>query len=275
MSKKILAVDLDGTLLNSDKTISEANKTAIQNVLEAGHYVAIATGRAVSSGRQIAQTLGLTRPGCYLIAYNGGVIYDCAADCILHEARLPVEYAEYLVSEAEKWGIYVQAYSATKVLARKASRELNVYIRRTHMPYQIEKDIWEMINEEPPKILLISLDDRKKLEQFRKAHAEWEKDKCTSFFSCDEYLEYCPLGVTKGAGLSFLCDFLNISMDSAVAIGDQENDMSMFGNAYVGAAMKNAEQKVKNLADYVTENDNDHDGVAEVIYKFILPKTSA
>ncbi len=274
MTKKILAVDLDGTLLRSDKTISEVNKKAIQNVLEAGHYVAIATGRAIGSGRKIAQALGLTRPGCYLIAYNGGVIYDCAADCILHEVRLPVEYAEYLVSEAEKWGIYVQAYSAAKVLARNASKELNVYIHRTKMPYQIEKDIWGMINEEPPKIVLIHLTDRKKLERFRKAHETWEKGKCTSFFSCDEYLEYCPYGVTKGTGLSFLCDFLNISTDCAVAIGDQENDMSMFGRAYVGAAMQNAEQKVKELADYVTENDNDHDGVAEVIYKFLLPETS-
>lgn len=273
LSKKILFVDLDGTLLRSDKTISEVNKRAIQEVLEEGHYIVIATGRAIASGREIAQELGLARTGCYLIAYNGGAIYDCAADCILHEQRLPIEHAEYLVSEAQKWGLYIQTYSATKVLAMKAAKELDVYLKRTHMPYRIEKDIWAMLNEEPPKMLLISLDDRKKLERFQKEHSAWEKGRCTSFFSSDEYLEYCPLGATKGAGLLFLSRFLNVSLYNTVAVGDQENDIPMLKNAQIGVAMVNSEEKVKEMADYITIADNDHDGVAEVIYKFVLQKS--
>ena len=65
-----------------------------------------------------------------------------------------------------------------------------------------------------------------------------EKGKCSSFFSCKEYLEYCPLGANKGYGVEFLCDFLGVPIENAVAIGDEENDISMIRNAGVGVAMK-------------------------------------
>ena len=76
------------------------------------------------------------------------------------------------------------------------------------------------------------------------------------------------MGANKGYGVEFLCDFLGVPIENAVAIGDEENDISMIRNAGVGVAMKNAVQSVKDAADYVTEHDNNEDGVAEVIEKF-------
>ena len=70
MEKKIFFIDFDGTLMRDDKTISDKNREALRNAVDQGHYIALATGRAVSSGRRIAKELGLTRPGCYLVAYN-------------------------------------------------------------------------------------------------------------------------------------------------------------------------------------------------------------
>lgn len=270
MSRKIIFIDLDGTLLKNDKTISPANKNALQKTLEKGHYIVFATGRAVSSGRKIAKDLELTKPGCYLIAYNGALIYDCAADYLLAEKRLPIEYAEYLISEAEKAGLYIQSYSESQVLSTKRSKELDVYVKRTGMSYRIERDIWSMLDKEPPKMLLISLDDKEKLIRFREKHREWEKGKCSSFFSCEEYLEYCPYQVTKGWGVNYLREFLNIPLENTIAVGDHENDIPMLQNVYIGAAMKNAQKHVKEIADYITVADNEHDGVAEVINKFIL-----
>ena len=106
MEKKIFFIDFDGTLMRDDKTISDKNRKALRNAVDQGHYIALATGRAVSSGRRIAKELGLTRPGCYLVAYNGGTIYDFSADCILSNKRLPIEYAEYLLREATEAGIH-------------------------------------------------------------------------------------------------------------------------------------------------------------------------
>lgn len=270
LSRKIIFVDLDGTLLRDDKTISDVNRQALQEALEVGHYIVFATGRAVSSGRNIAKKLELEKPGCYLIAYNGAVIYDCAAERTLNRKSMPIEYAEYLTREAEKAGLYIQAYSESQILTRKHTKELDLYLKRTGMQYRIEKDIWSLLNQEPPKMLLISLDHPDKLHQFQEEHRAWEEGKCTSFFSCAEYLEYCPYAVTKGIGVEYLQKFLNIQPENTIAIGDHENDISMIQNAYLGVAMQNAQPVVKECADYITENDNEHDGVAEVIHKFVL-----
>ena len=88
MNNKILFADLDHTLLCDDKSISEKNRAAIQKMLERGHYFVLATGRPVESGRIVAKDLGLTSPGCYMIAFNGAVVYDCAADRVLYKSAL-------------------------------------------------------------------------------------------------------------------------------------------------------------------------------------------
>ena len=121
MEKKIFFIDFDGTLMRDDKTISDKNREALRNAVDQGHYIALATGRAVSSGRRIAKELGLTRPGCYLVAYNGGTIYDFSADCILSNKRLPIEYAEYLLRKRQK-----QVYIFRPILIHKCLRQNEV-----------------------------------------------------------------------------------------------------------------------------------------------------
>ena len=268
MGRKIFFIDLDGTLMRDDRTISDRNREAIKKAVNDGNYIALATGRAIASGRNIVKDLGLTVPGCYLVAYNGAIIYDCSADCVLSRKKLPIEYAEYLYNEANAAGIYIQTYSETQILTSERTKELDVYVERTKMPYRIEKDMWSMLNEEPPKMILIDLESKERLEEFQRAHLEWEKGKCISFFSCPEYLEYCPLDATKGYGVDFLKKFLKIPYENTVAIGDQENDIAMIQRAFVGVAMKNASDEVKACADYVSQSDNNHDGVAEIIERF-------
>ena len=106
MNNKILFADLDHTLLCDDKSISEKNRAAIQKMLERGHYFVLATGRPVESGRIVAKDLGLTSPGCYMIAFNGAVVYDCAADRVLHKSSLPIEVTQEIFDRAHKAGIY-------------------------------------------------------------------------------------------------------------------------------------------------------------------------
>ena len=103
MNNKILFADLDHTLLCDDKSISEKNRAAIQKMLERGHYFVLATGRPVESGRIVAKDLGLTSPGCYMIAFNGAVVYDCAADRVLHKSSLPIEVAQERIKPASMY----------------------------------------------------------------------------------------------------------------------------------------------------------------------------
>lgn len=270
MNHKILFIDLDATLLSDDKTVSEGNRKAIRKMLEAGHYIALATGRPVESGRAVARELGLTLPGCYMVAFNGAVLYDCAADRVLFQRSIPIEVVHEIFERAKKAGLYVQTYNNTDVLTIKHSKELDYYIERSHITYKLADNILDILEEEPQKVMLIALENKERLVKFRNNNEKWEKGKCNSVFSCKEYLEYCPCGTSKASGVVELARILNMPMDSTIAVGDEQNDIRMIQTAHVGIAMKNGIEELKAVADYVTENDNNHDAIAEIIEKFVL-----
>lgn len=270
MNNKILFVDLDGTLLTDDKIVTERNRTAISKMLQEGHYLVLATGRTIESGRIVARELGLTMPGCYMIAFNGAVIYDCSADRVLLKRSLPIDVVQELFERAEKAGIYIQTYNNTDIITTRHTKELDWYKDKNQLSYKLSENVLDLLEEEPQKALLIDLKSRERLEKFQKKNAKWEKGKCSSFFSCDEYLEYCPIDTSKGSGVEHLAKILNMPLECTVAVGDEENDISMIRKAHIGVAMKNAIPAVKEAADYITENDNNHDAIAEVIEKYIL-----
>lgn len=271
MNHKILFADLDNTLLRDDKSISEKNREAIQKMLGRGHYFVIATGRTVESGRMVVKDLGLTMPGCFLIAFNGAVIYDCAADRILLKRSVPVEVVHEIFERAERAGIYAQTYNNVDILTKRHTKELDYYRERSrHMSYKITRHISDALDEEPQKVILIRLQHDGKLEEFQKRNRAWAIGKCNSFFSCREYLEYCPLDTDKGTGVDYLVHQLNLPKTSTVAVGDEQNDIPMLARAHIGIAMKNGIDEIKEEADYITEQDNNHDAIAEVIDRFIL-----
>ena len=267
---RILFMDLDATLLCDDKTVSIKNRAAIQQALDGGNYVVVATGRPVESGRIVVKELGLTMPGCYMIAFNGSVLYDCSADRVLYEKTIPIQYVYQLFDKAHRAGLYIQTYNQTDVLTEKHSPELDYYISHSKMTYKLQRDVTMALESEPYKVLLVNLESRKILEEFQAANAAWAEGKLNSFFSCNQYLEYCPLGVSKGAAIEYLCRFLNIPIEHTIAVGDERNDVSMIQTAHIGVAVANAVEAAKKAADYVTVNDNNHDAIAEVIEKFIL-----
>ena len=152
MNNKILFADLDHTLLCDDKSISEKNRAAIQKMLELGHYFVLATGRPVESGRIVAKDLGLTSPGCYMIAFNGAVVYDCAADRVLHKSSLPIEVTQEIFDRAHKAGIYVQTYNTVDIVTKRHTKELDYYVERSHMTYKLTRRISDCLDSEPQKV---------------------------------------------------------------------------------------------------------------------------
>ena len=162
MNHKILCVDLDATLLCDDKSITQKNREAINRMLEAGHYIALATAR------EVARELGLNTPGCYMIAFNGAVLYDCAADRVLLKRSLPIEIVQELFDKAKRAGLYVQTYNSTDLITTKHTKELDYYVKQARISYKISPNILDALEEEPQKVMLISLDQRDKLERFQK-----------------------------------------------------------------------------------------------------------
>ena len=270
MNRKILFIDLDATLLNDDKTVSEGNRKAIQKMLKAGHYIALATGRPVESGRAVARDLGLTLPGCYMVAFNGAVLYDCAADRVLFQRSIPIEVVHEIFEKAKRAGLYVQTYNNTDVLTARHTKELDHYINMSHITYKLADNVLDILEEEPQKVMLIALENKERLVKFQKNNEKWQQGKCNSVFSCKEYLEYCPCGTSKASGVKELARILNMPMDSTIAVGDEQNDIEMIETAHLRIAMKNGIPELKAVADYVTENDNNHDAIAEIIEKYVL-----
>ncbi len=270
MNNKILFLDLDGALLCDDRTVSEKNREAIRRMLAKGHYVALATGRSVESGRAIARNLGVTVPGCYMIAFNGAVLYDCAADRTLLQRSIPIDVVHELFERAKRAGIYAHTYNKSDILSTGHTRELDYYLKKAPMTYKLASNIMDILEEEPHKVMLIAVDRTERLIRFQQRNQAWERGRCVSVFASQSFLEYSPLGTSKGSGVMELTRILNMPADCTIAVGDERNDISMLQASYIGVAVKNAVPELKAVADYVTERDNNHDAVAEIIEKFIL-----
>ncbi|MFG6382676.1 MAG: HAD family hydrolase [Lachnospiraceae bacterium] len=269
MDHKILFTDLDETLLNHNKSISKENRNAITKLLEQGHDIVLMTGRPITTGRAVIKELGLIMPGCYMVAFNGAVVYDCAADRILAERTLPMEVAKEIIDEAHKAGIYVQTYQQDTILTERHGKELDFYLNNAKMRYRLVNDIYSNLEKEPNKVLLINVDNQEILQEFQNQHPKL-LEKSNSFFSCNQYLEYCPKNTDKGSGLKYISKFLNVPLENTVAVGDERNDIPMMKAAHIGVAVKNAHEDARQAADYITEQDNEHGAIAEVIKKFIL-----
>lgn len=268
LTKKAIFLDLDGTLLDDRKEITPGNRSALTLALEQGHRVIIATGRAFASSLPQAEKLGLTRKGCYLLCFNGGLIYDLHSRKILERAALPVDLVNTIFSICNQADIQVQTYDMESVLVMPGweTMELFDYCNTNHIPYRVIRSC----TEPPCKMLAMRYGDMQPLYDLRMRLETQYGGKIDCFFSCDNFMEIVPKGMNKGAAIASMCARLGIPMENTVAVGDAENDLSMIRAAHVGVAMANGNETVKAAADYITENDNNHDGVAEVVYKFLL-----
>ena len=271
--QKILFSDLDATLLNDRKEIEKDTRAAIDRMLARGHIFVSCTGRPFASVLNAARQSGLDQKGCYIVSYTGGAIYDPSCDQMISYASIPLPAVQRMFAEAQKAGLYIHTYDKTRndmVLSWQDGPQLQAYIGHTKLQYQTGKDVLEKLEQPPAKMIVISLDSHERLRQFQEENAGWAEAYLNSFFSCEQYLEYCPAGISKGAAVQRLCDYLNIPVEDAVAAGDERNDISMIRSAGVGAAPRNAHPAVKECADYVCVRDHNEGAVGEIIRKFIL-----
>ena len=272
MSAQILFTDLDGTLLNGEKEISPGNRQAIREALAAGRRIVAASGRSLDSTLRKAEQVGLTGPGCFIIAYNGGVIYDCSRRELISRRPLDVETLGQIFDEARRRGIYIHTYDHEQVAAAPWCDPAvsQWYGERTSAAYHRIGDVRRDLTEAPVKALLIDLAESGVLDEMASWIGEKLPGRVDCFHSSAFFLEVVAAGINKGAAAAELCRLLDIPIARSVAVGDEANDNSMIRAAGVGAAMSNAVPEVREAADYVTARDNDHDGVAEVFRKFLL-----
>ncbi len=264
MGFKLIAIDLDDTLLGSDLKISEGTKDAIRECTRRGIYVTIATGRMLRAALPFAKELEISVP---IITYNGALIAYPYSREVLYHSPIPLEYARKVVTYASRKGLHLNVYINDKLYAEDGYEEAEIYSRTYNIPLIYVDDLTSSLKEEPTKLL--SIGEPELILDFKKDLEEELGDNLHLTRSKPEYFEIMNNGVSKGHALSFLTQTLGFKRDEIIAIGDSYNDVEMIEFAGVGVAVGNASAYVKERADYIAPS-NEEEGVRWVIKRFIL-----
>lgn len=265
---KIIALDMDGTLLNNNKEVTSKTREALQKAREKGVKVVLASGRPIDGLRRYLDELELVRDNEYVLSYNGCLVQEVKSQKIIHEVGLKGDDLHYMYKISKELGVNIHAFSPKRgLITPKSSKytevEANINgIEITEIDFlEVDKD------ENIVKIMLI--DEPEILDEAisklpKEAYEKYNIVKSTPFF-----LEIINKEGNKGVGLKALSDYLNITKEEVIAVGDAGNDLDMIEYAGLGVAMENAIEEVKSISQFITKNNNE-DGIAEVINKFIL-----
>lgn len=265
---KMLALDLDGTLTNSKKEVSDKNVEYIHKAQKKGVSIILASGRPVIGIKKIADRLNLWQSGGYILAYNGGQIVDCATGKDLIKKTIPLKYSHDICEVINKFNVYPLTYNHVGVICEN---DTNQYVKkesynngiRVIKVDSLEKEVSEpvvkfMVVGEPVELnkaydyLNITLDG-----------------KLNIFFSEPYFMEITPIGIDKASALEKLSDMLGYTRFNMMACGDGLNDIPMLQYAGLSVTMENAYDETKKYADFITSS-NERDGVALAIDKFIV-----
>ncbi len=257
--------DLDGTLLTSNKQISPLTYQALLDYAGAGNYFAICTGRDNVSALMTAGLLGLDFPGTFVASYNGSHIYDIQRGETVYRCGIPLDVVTEIFRLAGDIGVHVHTYDDSFILTKTYDEETAYYRRVIKTPLRLIDDPPSGLVLPAGKILCVALSDHERQEVLKKEVMRRFGHLVTTMYSCPEYLEIIPKESGKGRALIRLADHLGIPIDHTAAAGDAENDLPMLEAAGTGVAMKNGDGRVKAAAGMVTEADNDHDGLANVL----------
>jgi Cof subfamily protein (haloacid dehalogenase superfamily) len=268
MSKKLLALDIDGTLTNTQKDITPATLEKIIEAQEKGHIVAIASGRPLPGIRKIADTIELDRFGGYVLAFNGGRIVDYSTGEVVYQAVLDNDVVRDIYDYCLKAGCGMVTYDGDRVIT---GTDIDGYMTFeasiNHMEIMRIDNFREYIDFPLNKCLLTA--DPDKAEKIEQELAEKFGDQLNIFRSEPYFVEIMPPNVHKATSLEKLLEVLDMDRKDLVACGDGYNDLTMIEYAGVGVAMANAQDIVKEHANYITLS-NDEDGLVPVVDKFIL-----
>ena len=271
MIYRLLAVDLDGTIVDEDLRISARVQAALLQAQDAGVHVTLASGRPPGQMRAVAKDLSIHEP---IICYQGAVVKDPdTLEVHLHHG-VPVHLAREFIDFARGHGWSLCMFLDDQLYAERFTSEIRFYAEYSPIPEEVQvvDDLHSILELAPTKLLVIvEAEEGAAVDAILQARFAGRLKIVRSF---PRFVEATSLAATKGQALAALAKMLNVSQDQTVAIGDNDNDADMVAWAGLGVAMGNASPKVKAAADYVAPTI-DADGAAEAIERFILGVTHA
>ncbi|MFI3210298.1 MAG: sugar-phosphatase [Peptostreptococcaceae bacterium] len=266
---KILATDMDGTILNSDKEITKEVYDAVQDAKKQGKKIVLATGRPLPGVTKYLEELHLNEEGDYVICFNGALVQEVKTKKVLSNIEMTFSDFEKIQNLANKHNMGIHINTPTEiVIPYETPNEYSVR-EATINGLDIVSKTMEDIKENVTFCKVMVIDSPEALEEFipkipSEMHEEFNIVRSAPFF-----LEFLHKDANKGVALRTLCNHLGYSIDEAIAVGDEENDKHMIEYAGLGVAMDNARDSIKELANHITTNNNDS-GVAKVIKEFLL-----
>lgn len=267
MGYRLLVLDIDGTVTNSQKEVTEETRKAIVHLQEKGVRVAIASGRHPKGVLPIAKILNFHETGNFILAFNGAKIIDVRQNTCVYERRLPSYLPSRLWKDAKKYGLGLSTYTEDALIAgTKPDVYMELEARISHIPIEYHEDFSRFVDFPVNGCLFTGLPEDVEAMEPVLTHKYFHETQIFRSEPC--FLEVVPKNVDKAYSLKHLLEILGIDREEMVCCGDSFNDVSMIRYAGLGVAMANAQEKVKNVANYITERDNDHDGIAEVIERF-------
>jgi len=266
--EKVLVLDIDGTLTNSQKEISEATKRGIRTVLEHGHKVILASGRPTPGMRRYEKELELEHFGGYLLSFNGARIIECRTGEIVYQRILPLTMIPGLTAFARKNGCGLVTYFGDNIIsAFQPDEYVELESRINGMPIKVVDNFVNYVDFDINKCLMTAPVD--KAPELEKQLAEKYGDIVSIYRSEPFFIEIMPKNVDKATSLDRMLQSVGLTRENAICCGDGFNDISMIQYAGTGVAMGNAQPAVKEAADYIT-GTNDEDGLVQVIDEFIM-----
>ena len=274
----IIALDLDGTLLNSNKELTPGNRTALERAAAAGIEIVPTTGRFFDAMPEVIRKLPFVR---YAITINGAEVRDLHTGQVLYQAEMPWQQVVEMMGELDQYGVVYDCFMGN---AAYMTGELKKLIDSTVSSPHYRKMLHELRQSVPElkeylaqqqknvqKVQFFSPDEALRRRLLKELPERYENIYASS--SVSDNVEFNQIHANKGEALMVLADHLGVAHDATMAFGDGLNDLSMIADAGVGVAMANACDEAKELADYITLSC-DEDGVAHGIHRFCFAEAS-
>ena len=265
---KLLALDLDGTLTNSKKQVSDKNREYIKKAQMKGINIVLASGRPVIGIRNVANVLDLWNTGGYILAYNGGQIIDCKTGVDMVKQIIPMGYYHDICAVSQKFDVYPLSYNEKGVICENGD---NVYVKKeaynNSVPVFKVANLEKEVKEPVVKFMVVG-----EPEELQKAYVHLSQlffNKLNVFFSEPYFMEITALGIEKASSLKCLCEKLRLMRENVMACGDGLNDIPMLNYAGLSIYMANGYEETKSCANFIVPS-NDDDGVAYAIEQFVL-----
>ena len=270
VAPKLVALDLDDSLLNNELLISDRTVAAVQKAAEQNIYVVICSGRSPSAILPFVRRLDLagTEQGRYAVASNGSVVVDLHKREEIYSAKVDGDVLAQAKKAADKVGLPCQVYSSSMVYASVDNEYTRMDSKLTSVPSEVVPDFENFVKSGFAKMMVPG--DPKILVGLQKELAARFEGRAVVLISKPYFLEILPANCGKGEALEFLCGRLGINMKDVMAFGDSMNDESMIVKCGLSVAMSNGLDKIKEAAAYVTRLTNDQDGIADFVEQFVL-----